>query len=759
MLTFLSPLFLLGVLSAAIPLVIHLSRSRRTKTLRFSTTRFFTDQFLRSYRMSRLKELWLLLCRMALCALLAMAMARPLLMPKGQPFLTGGARSVVLVLDNSASMGYVENGTTLFDRARATARELVEGLKPGDTASVVLAGRKANGPDVLFPQPTPALGDVLQAIDGARVGTLGTDLSGAVARAETIARASAATSKEVYVLSDLQDSGWQLPEENTAEAPRGEVLFFFVRVRPEHAENAALTAVQYAAARPMAGVPFSIRPHLTVQGDRASSCDVKLVIDGQQVGERRVEKLQNGRWAVPRFDHTFTTGGWHSGYVEVTDAKLPQDNRRYFTFEVLDSVRVLAVDGAPSQVPRLDELFFLKLALTANSDNKSPIQLDVVSPSALTGADFGKYPLVILANVESLPLPAVEALEGYVDRGGSLLVFLGDQVNAPFYNANLAAPTRLHGGLLPGRLLGREGNPAGPTDVATIGAIDDAHTALAAWQDPEFASLGSVGFKALWGIEPASSATVLMRASTGSPLLLEKPFGKGRVMAFASTCDRDWTNFPVRPSFLPWVHRLVGYLAQEPLGRSGFFATGEAVPVPVAASEGLPPVAIKKPDGALGAPVAANDPAQPLAFTETAEAGVYTLLDPNDKEHPHPFAVNLESYESDLTYLDDVLAERPGAQAPADRSAKIEAGLKDAVAGPAVDHVRRRPRPRRPTSRSPGGGSALGRRADGRPGPCPVRALVRQPDQPAALRTAGPRRTDSPLEPGDDSPHEEAASR
>ena len=77
MITFLSPLFLIGLLAAAIPLVIHLSRSRRTKKMRFSTTRFFTDQFLRSYRMSRLKELLLLAFRMALCALLAAALARP----------------------------------------------------------------------------------------------------------------------------------------------------------------------------------------------------------------------------------------------------------------------------------------------------------------------------------------------------------------------------------------------------------------------------------------------------------------------------------------------------------------------------------------------------------------------------------------------------------------------------------------------------------------------------------------------------------
>src|SRR6476646_3420564 len=101
-LTFLTPLFLVGALAAAIPLVIHLSRSRRTKKMRFSTTRFFTDQFLRSYRMSRLKELVLLSCRMALFALLAMALTQPLYMPKGTSFLgKDGARAVVLVIDNS----------------------------------------------------------------------------------------------------------------------------------------------------------------------------------------------------------------------------------------------------------------------------------------------------------------------------------------------------------------------------------------------------------------------------------------------------------------------------------------------------------------------------------------------------------------------------------------------------------------------------------------------------------------------------------
>src|SRR5260221_9956389 len=111
----------LGVVGAAIPLIIHLSRSKRTKKMRFSTTRFFTDQFLRSYRMSRLKELLLLACRMAACALLALALSQPLMMPKSRSLGGGpasGSRSVVLVIDDSASMAYTENGDNQLDRAK-----------------------------------------------------------------------------------------------------------------------------------------------------------------------------------------------------------------------------------------------------------------------------------------------------------------------------------------------------------------------------------------------------------------------------------------------------------------------------------------------------------------------------------------------------------------------------------------------------------------------------------------------------------------
>ncbi|MEA3366444.1 MAG: VWA domain-containing protein [Candidatus Hydrogenedentes bacterium] len=698
MLTFLSPVFLVGMLAAAIPLVIHLSRSRRRKRMAFSTTRFFTDQFVRSYRMSRLKELLLLAARMALFAILATALARPVLMAKGRAYLTG-RRCVVFVLDNSASMGYEENGISLFEQAKASTFEVLQGLREGDSAGVVLAGRRHEGPEILFSEPTLALGDVRQAVEQLAVGSLGTDLTGALTQAEQLVRKGKASSREIYVLSDLQDSGWEMGNEADPSAQGSDLLYFFIHLRPHKIENLAVTAVQYANAKPAVGIPFSVRPHVQNGGGTITAVDVALFIDGQKVGEKNIESLQAGRWAVPRFHHTFSSGGWHSGYVELVPSTkaeqdgLKLDNRRYFAFEVLESMHILAVNGSPSTVKPKNELFFLKAALVASAEGQSPVVLEEVSPAQLEQTDLSAFPVVILANVESLSLNALDRLETFVDGGGSLLIFLGDKANAVFYNEHLVSPARLHGGLLPATLEAIVGAAAdtvtdAPRVSESVGAVDYGHPALVAFEDPGFANLAAIEFATLWHLRPSSDALVLMEAGTGYPLLCEKAFGKGRVVLFASTCDRDWTDFPVRPAFLPWIHRLVSYLAQEPLTGSGFITTGQHVPMPVSASTGIEPILVKRPGGDLGNPIATDDPDMPLVYTATDEVGTYEIRGPEQESPATLFVANLPSYESQLTYLDDVLFPNRSEDDAKIPASQVETGLKELLPGrPLLNYV------------------------------------------------------------------------
>lgn len=675
MLTFLSPLLLVGLASAAIPLLIHLSRSRRAKTLRFSTTRFFTDQFLRTYRMSRINEWLVLLARMAVCGLLATALARPLWTPSGRPASPGGSRAVALVLDDSASMGYSVDGTTLLSRAKLAARDVLASLRPGDTATIVLAGRNPTGPRVLFTPPTTSIADALAAVEGVKVATLSTDLASAVAKARTLIAASPAPSKEVVVLSDLQESGWTAKDE-TSTPPSADVTVLLARLHPDRPANVGITAIQLASARPMVGVPFAIRPLLNVRGDAIGPTTIRLVVDGQTVAERSAERGGDGRWVLPRFHHTFPSSGWHSGHVEVGDDALPGDNRRYFAVEVLASLPLLAVNGAPSQAASRDELFFLRAALTASDNASGPFRLDSIAPDGLATKDLSAYPLVILANVASLPTRAIEALETYVDRGGRLLIFPGDKLAAAAFSQTFASSARLHGGLSPAKITRRIGNPIAPEAPISLARFDTDHPALAPFADERSGGFGSLTLKTVWKLDPGSSR-VLMQSNLNSALLCEKAFGKGRVMLAAFPIDRDWSDFPVTPAFLPWVHRVVGNLAQASSERSGFFATGDLIPLPVSAAEGPTPVVVKRPDGTLAPAEAGDDPTHPLVFSDTARPGVYAVLDPKRPERPTLLSVNLDGRESDLTYLDDQFAE----EGEGTRTARIESGLRALLPG------------------------------------------------------------------------------
>jgi hypothetical protein len=291
---------------------------------------------------------------------------------------------------------------------------------------------------------------------------------------------------------------------------------------------------------------------------------------------------------------------------------------------------------------------------------------------------------VVLANVETLPAAAVEKLEEYVENGGSLLVFLGDKVNASFYNEALVGPDRRHGGLLPCRLVAIEGDPASGQDIAFIGGADYDHPALAAFEDTRFASLvgPSVTFKALWRVETPPHS-LRMKASNGAPLLCEKAFGKGRVMLFTSTCDRDWTNFPIRPVFLPWTHRLVAYLAQQSLGHQAPYLTGEVVRLPSTVSDTATPLLVKKPNGTITSARLVNDESPAFEFSATDQPGIYTLQKPDQTSPVGQFAVNLDGYESDLTYLDDAL-EGESADTPETR---MLAALKERWDRPVVSYV------------------------------------------------------------------------
>src|ERR1700682_3169857 len=116
---FLTPFFLLGLSAIAIPVLIHLIQREKKRVIEFPSLMFVRRIPYQSVRRRRIRHWFLLLMRAAALALIIAAFARPFFRQSATALAVsaGGSRELVILLDQSASMGYGDH----WERARNAA--------------------------------------------------------------------------------------------------------------------------------------------------------------------------------------------------------------------------------------------------------------------------------------------------------------------------------------------------------------------------------------------------------------------------------------------------------------------------------------------------------------------------------------------------------------------------------------------------------------------------------------------------------------
>jgi len=86
--------------------------------------------------------------------------------------------------------------------------------------------------------------------------------------------------------------------------------------------------------------------------------------------------------------------------------------------------------------------------------------------------------------------------------------------------------------------------------------------------DPTFPSLRRTGrlegvrFFQYVSMKAPEGSVVAAKLEDGSPLLIEKKMGEGKVLVFASTFDNVSNDLPVKPGFVPFVEQTADYLGR-----------------------------------------------------------------------------------------------------------------------------------------------------------------------------------------------------
>jgi len=642
---FLAPAALaLGLLLAG-PILAHLNRRPPNREQLYGPMILLRRLEKRLRRRRQVRDPLLLALRLLCVALVVAALTRPELRLPGAEVDPSGPATAVLVIDNSLSMNQRRGGpeggeATLLAAARAAAVDWLRKAPEGSRIGLVTAGGEASRstPELVGDHDTVAA--LVEAIPQSQ-GT--TDLAGGLREAR---RMLGGKGGAILVFTDEAgpDAVARTRDEVGLIAAQGASLLPQV-LRPAAVENLVVTEARYGEGLEGGTV------RITVRNFGPSSREAPLVVrlpGGAEIAAFVTVPAEGEAEAavtVPRV----TEGGVAT--VEVQDPALEADNHFAFHLPRVGASRVVVVDGDPGSTPVASEVYFLERALAPWGMSGGGVNVlpEVTSTAGLGKLDASTHRVVFLANVAD-PETHSSAVIDFVRAGGGLVVSLGDNTTAQRMNET-------YGALLPSPL--RELKSLGPS-MAESPRIELPDTQAELFRPFSRGGRGSftaAHVRKLFTVEPTEgdpSVRVLLRLQGGAPLLIERAFGRGKVLLWTSSIDLGWTDFPLQAAYMPWVQRLITYLGGE-AGGSGERRTalvGEAQSHSVAdASVSL---SVEGPEGPVPAPF--RDGA--LRFVPT-RAGAYAVLSPGAPPLAW-IAVNSDRAESDIRpgpALDQLAAE------------------------------------------------------------------------------------------------------
>jgi hypothetical protein len=647
--TFGQPWLLLGAAAALIPLAVHLFDRRKPRPHPFAAIAFVLRSQRRTASRLKLKRLILYTLRTLILLAIPVALARPELRRPGAAISrAAGPAATVVVVDRGLAMRFVD-GQSLFEKARTEARSAIGSLGPEDPVTVLPCG----------PEPTPPTAPGLdrrearETLERMAPAWSTADLGKCFEIAARTLEESPTAGKRIVVVSAFTAGSLRLeaplptirvgdkrvrPEMVLRDVARGRKVLpnhFIADLKAEPAPQAGARSVQ---------VSFTVR---NVSDAAAGEVQATVELAGRVVGKTFLS-LTAGGTAQKTLTVRSEVGGPVVGAVTLSPDGLAEDDRRDFVVQVPRELRALVVDGSPNPVRYKDEVFFLEAALSAPS---SPIRPVVKDETAGLREPLDGYDVVVLANVPA-PVPEeVAHLKAFVERGGGLFISMGDKVEPEPW-------TQRMGDLLPRplRLVKAAGSEAGAGDGRQA-KLGDVH-----WGDPLFAPFSGRGREGLIsarfqrymlveGGTRADGSEVLATYDDGAPAFITARRGRGRVLLFTSTLDRDWADFAIRTSYLPLMQRAAAWLAgaldeRETLeGRVGQTVTLRPDPQ-------APVATVKSPSGAA-VPVRAEAD-HGLRVGPLPEPGLYRTYDAAAQLLPaSQFAVTLDPADSDLTRLDE----------------------------------------------------------------------------------------------------------
>jgi hypothetical protein len=696
----------------AVPVLIHLINMLRQRRVKWAAMEFLLASQKRHRTWVILKQLLLLLARMLAVALVVLIVAGPRITNRWGNLLGGGKTHYLFLLDDSFSMSDRWGDTSAFAQAKRVVQDvaataasevypqwftLLRFSRAGQCGGPLQADFAHEHVDAEFAK---RLGEKLQTIE---VSQTAAEPSPAL---EALAQLLSDDDQRrvVYLVSDFRARQWDKPTQLKKQLQAlsdAKVELHLIDCVDASRGNLAIASLAPTAGVRTAGIEWTMEVAVQNFGSATvRNLPVHITHDGDVTTAVSIAEILPGQVAKKEFPVAFKRAGEHRVAAWLDADAVAADNFRCAVVDLPAEIPVLLVDGGPTT----KDSNYMSWALAPGGDVRSGIRPRIETPRYLALQPLDPFAAVALANVDHLDKPVVRSLERFARSGGGVVFFLGERTSTDFVNEELYRDGK---GLFPLPLAGPKELLVDRLEKAPDIEADN-HFLFRGFAEKRNAYLSNVlvgkYLAAAEGWKPGSDSgtRVIVRLRHGAPLVVQRQFGRGRVLAFLTPAGPGWNNWAYNVTYVPMLRNLFAYVARQPTDDDSLLAGvplqlkvdtavnsrqvrfkrpsfgGDAAGFELAEKEyqrqlsvgnsnakpapgmgpGEPPVRADAGRDAWITVDAAGGPAeQPTAtFTETGRPGFCTFQWTPAKgggstDRPHYRAVNVDTAEGDLAAL------------------------------------------------------------------------------------------------------------
>ena len=436
-----------GVAAAALPIIVHLLNRRRFQVVEWGAMDFLLEAVARSRRIFELRDVLLMLLRLACLLLFGLALARPYWSRSAQAAADPNRPvHAVILVDNSLSTSYQRLGGSVLEECKKKAREVIADLPRGSMVTVIPVCGSAAGASAEAHSSIDAALETLNAIkpvDRAARAASTVDLA-----AEACRRTTKLANKRIVLIADQQVEGWSADSESE-QLKQLPAPVQVIEVAAGEVSNAWVADVQLRDGVADTESPSVVVATVGYQGAQPrDNVQATLKIDGQAVTSQTIslQPKQSKEVQFPEYRFAAQAEQGRAGYstveVSLPADELVGDDARSIVVPVVASLPVVFVDAIgdledPAQGVYGDTFWLRRLLapqLEQQGQQQSLIQVRRLQLDQVTREALDDVRLVVIAGVQAPTAEVVGVLAEYVEQGGNLIVAGGGGFDPAVWN-------------------------------------------------------------------------------------------------------------------------------------------------------------------------------------------------------------------------------------------------------------------------------------------------------------------------------------